>query len=112
MRNQEQKKSDPFYHSGPWLRLREVVLQRDRGMCVECMRLFKMGLIVKPRRAVMVHHIVPITEAPELRLVESNCESLCAMHHEQKHPERRQGGGKSVAAPDYGGDTKIRIIKV
>jgi len=33
----------------------------------------------------VVHHIVPIEQAPELRLVMSNLQSLCWLHHEAVH---------------------------
>ncbi|MCR4622097.1 MAG: HNH endonuclease [Clostridiales bacterium] len=81
--------TDPFYSSAAWQRLREQVVLRDRGMCVECLRLYELGLIRKPRRAQMVHHVIPLKDAPELALTESNLVSLCYKHHEEKHPERR-----------------------
>lgn len=99
------KESDPFYHSAAWLALRELALERDGGMCVECMRLFELGLIVKPARARMVHHKVPIKQRPDLALVLENTESLCFRHHEEKHPERREKA-KDADAP------KMRVIKV
>lgn len=99
-----QKQADPFYSTAAWQRLRALVIQRDRGMCVECMRLYSQGLIRRPRRAQMVHHIVPLSEAPQLAMVESNLESLCFRHHEEKHPERR--GGKQPR------DLPMRVIKV
>ncbi len=98
------KESDPFYHSAAWLRVRDLALERDRGMCVECMRLFEMGLIRKPARAQMVHHIIPRKQRPELSLVLENLESLCFRHHEEKHPERRE--------KTKGDAPKMRVIKV
>ena len=79
-------------------------------MCAECLRLFNAGLTVKPRRAVIVHHIRPISEAPEQALVIENLESLCFKHHEQRHPERRQRD--SGEAERYESDNKPRVIKV
>lgn len=98
------KQTEPFYSTAAWQRLREVVLQRDRGMCVECMRLYELGLIRRPRRAQMVHHKVPVKEAPQLAMVEDNLESLCYKHHEEKHPEKRATETRPTAP--------MRIIKV
>lgn len=98
------KQTEPFYSTAAWQRLRELVLQRDRGMCVECMRLYELGLIRRPRRAQMVHHIVPLSEAPQLAMVEDNLESLCFKHHEEKHPEKRASETRPTAP--------MRIIKV
>ena len=98
------KQTEPFYSTAAWQRLREVVLQRDRGMCVECMRLYELGLIRRPRRAQMVHHKVPVKEAPQLAMVEDNLESLCFRHHEEKHPEKRAIETRPTAP--------MRIIKV
>ena len=98
------KQTEPFYSTAAWQRLREVVLQRDRGMCVECMRLYELGLIRRPRRAQMVHHIVPVKDAPQLSLVAENLESLCYKHHEEKHPEKRSAETRPT--------NNMRIIKV
>lgn len=98
------KRTDPFYSTAAWQKLRALVIQRDRGMCVECMRLYELGLIRRPRRAQMVHHIVPLEEAPQLAMVESNLVSLCYKHHEEKHPERH--GNKQSR------DLPMRVIKV
>jgi|ERR1019366_2494474 5-methylcytosine-specific restriction protein A len=32
--------------------------------------------------AMEVHHVITITQDPSLRLVESNCQSLCKPHHQ------------------------------
>lgn len=99
-----QKQTNPFYSTAAWQKLRALVIQRDRGMCVECMRLYKMGLIRRPHRAQMVHHIVPLEEAPQLAMVESNLVSLCYKHHEEKHPEKRSAETRPT--------NSMRIIKV
>ena len=94
----------PFYHTEAWKRVRELALQRDMGMCRECMRALELGFGQKPRRAVMVHHIQPLKERPDLALDLNNLESLCAKHHEEKHPERRERD-KTAEGP------KMRVIK-
>lgn len=84
----EYKKSDPFYHTAAWRRLRAVALSRDDGMCQECMRRFRLGYGIAPRRATMVHHIVPIEERPDLALRLENLRSLCSECHNREHPEK------------------------
>ena len=37
--------------------------------------------------AQLVHHVIPIHDAPQLRLVWSNLQSLCAQHHQEVHHE-------------------------
>lgn len=75
------KESNPFYHTKAWKRLRKAALERDHGMCCDCMDLFRAGIIKKPRRAEMVHHIVPIEERPDLALCMENLRCLCQTCH-------------------------------
>lgn len=98
------KESLPFYHTEAWKRVRELVLQRDQGMCRDCMREMELGYGMKPRRATLVHHIQPLREHPELALDPDNLISLCPRHHEEKHAERRERE-KQVEEP------KMRVIK-
>lgn len=83
------KKSDPELHTATWERLRAQVIQ-EQPKCAECMRLFRMGVIVRPKDTFIVHHIIPRSVRPDLTYVRENLEGLCFEHHEQKHPERRQ----------------------
>ena len=87
------KESDPFYHTKAWKRLRKDALDRDKHMCQECMRRFEMGLIRKPRRAQMVHHLIPRTERPDLEMHLDNLQSLCWACHNEMHPEK---GGRPL----------------
>lgn len=104
-----EKQTDPFYGTDAWHRARQLALQRDGGMCQECMRRYKAGLIRKPHRADMVHHIIPREARPDLALDLHNLECLCNACHNKAHPEK--GGRK-----DRGGQPKpgraMRIIKV
>lgn len=102
------KKSDPFYHSAAWKETRRQRLLLDRGMCTECMKEFERGERVRPRRAVMVHHVLPFEERPDLALDLDNLRSLCDMHHNREHPEK--GGRGSAGAKKK--TTKMRVIKV
>lgn len=100
------KESDPFYHRAAWKRLRAAALQRDGGMCQECMRRLRAGYGIRPRRATMVHHIVPIEERPDLALRIDNLMSLCDECHNQMHPEK--GRREKPEIPR----AKMRVIKV
>lgn len=94
------KQSDPFYHSGPWLDVREDALLRDHYICQVCLQAFRDGRMRKPRRATIVHHIIPRTERPDLELDLANLQSVCATCHNQEHPEKggRPGADRQKAA--------------
>ena len=100
------KESEPFYHTAAWRRLRALVISRQGGMCYDCMERMRLGYLKKPRRATMVHHIVPYKERPDLALNENNLVALCDRCHEARHPERRQKTEKDEDKP------RMRIIKV
>jgi 5-methylcytosine-specific restriction endonuclease McrA len=58
----------------------------------------------------MVHHVLPLTERPDLALDLSNLRSLCDMHHNREHPEK---GGRGNAGRTKGkAPAKMRVIKV
>lgn len=101
------KKSAPFYHTAAWKRLRAVALSRDNGMCQKCMERFRAGYGVHPRRAQMVHHIIPVEERPDLALDLNNLQSLCWECHNEEHPEK--GGHNRQERVSAG---SARIIKV
>jgi 5-methylcytosine-specific restriction enzyme A len=60
-----------------WRNVRERVLQRDKYLCQRCLRAKR----VTP--AAEVHHKLKLAEHPELRLIESNLESLCIPCHKE-----------------------------
>ena len=108
MERMDYKKSEPFYHTAAWKRIRAVALSRDNGMCQDCMDRFRAGYGACPRRAVMVHHIVPISERPDLALNLNNLRSLCSECHNQEHPEK---GGPAPRTREMN-NGKARVIKV
>lgn len=65
-----------------WQQLSERY-RREHPLCVQCE---KQGIVTA---ADEVHHIVPITEAPWLRLEVSNLMALCVQCHRQMDRERR-----------------------
>ncbi len=99
------KVSDPFYHSTEWKALRRVALDRDGGMCCDCMDKFRAGLIKKPHRADVVHHIKNRKDYPELALDLSNLRSLCDTCHNKRHPDK----GRRAPEKPHG---RMRIIKI
>ena len=103
------KESLPFYHTAAWKRARAAALMRDNGMCQACMDRLRAGYGIRPRRATMVHHIIPLEDRPDLALDLSNLRSLCAECHNREHPEK--GGGRR-RTPERKPGGRMRIIKV
>lgn len=103
------KESDPFYHRVAWKRVRALAMQRDHGMCQDCMDRFRAGYGIRPHRAQMVHHIIPLEERPDLALNLDNLRSLCFECHNREHPEKgRQARQEEAPAARQG----MRVIKV
>lgn len=64
-----------------WERFREWFLQRPgKQYCHRCLELE--GEFAK---AEIVHHIIPVSERPDLRLVPDNCLPLCHKCHNEVH---------------------------
>ena len=103
---EEKKESNPFYHRKEWKRLRKIALERDQGMCQDCMDRLTDGYGFHPRRATTVHHLIPIEERPDLALCLENLRSLCEACHNRRHPEK----GRSPEEKKPVGN--MRIIKV
>lgn len=91
------KKADPFYTSKSWRKLRKAVLERDCYLCQRC----------RKRPAAIVHHIVPIRDDRELMRQMDNLESVCALCHNQLHPEKGSPVGKAAELP-HG----VRIMEI
>lgn len=66
-----------FYMSEDWYNFRLYILSKE-PFCRKC----KLIDILKPAK--VVDHIIDITDRPDLRLVESNCQSLCISCHNKK----------------------------
>ena len=78
-----------LYNSAVWKRLTSYVYERDKGCCQRC------GKFVHGRDA-HNHHIIPVADAPHLKLEPSNIKLLCSKCHVIEEQELRD---KSV--PDY-----------
>lgn len=101
------KESAPFYHTRAWKQVRAAALARDRGMCCDCRDRYSSGVGVRPNRATMVHHIIPVEERPDLALSLENLRSLCDACHNKNHPEK--GSGRQAEEPKQ---HKMRVIKI
>lgn len=93
------KKVDPFYISKPWRRVRLYVLQRNMYWCQVCKRRF----------ANTVHHKTARKERPDLALDPENLEAICAICHNQEHPEK---GRSSKLDGSEKKNEGMRIVKV
>jgi 5-methylcytosine-specific restriction protein A len=69
--------NDPFYQSKEWKALRTYHIE-THPYCVKC---WVVGVV---RPAKVVDHIIPIRNAPHLRLSRDNLQSMCVPHHNQK----------------------------
>lgn len=76
-----------FYLSTKWKHARAAALRRDGYRCKLCARY---GII---KQAEVVHHIVPLEDAPELAYRQSNLVSLCKACHNKQHSEK---GGRRL----------------
>jgi len=99
------KETNPFYKSKVWRQARTAALVRDHYLCVRCLQLNDATKRRRPRPAVLVHHIKPLEQYPELALELDNLESLCADCHNVLHPEK--GAAREREQP-----TGVLIIKI
>ena len=75
------KKTQTFYDSLEWKRIRKVVLSRDLGLCLVCK---DKGII---SYADIVHHIVELKEDSSKSLDINNLISLCNGCHNKIHSQ-------------------------
>ncbi len=84
---------------------------RDHEICQLCLAAFRAGKMRRPRRATIVHHIIPRTERPDLELDLDNLQSVCAVCHNQEHPEK--GGARGADKPASARPrVTARVIKI
>lgn len=77
-RHRRDKESDRFYHSRAWLNKRKEVMERDGGLCQECLA---NGDIVS---ADVVDHIIDLKQDKDKALDCDNLVAMCHEHHNQK----------------------------
>lgn len=80
MKLDRQTKTDPFYTTTRWKKLRQAVLRRDHFQCQQSKRV---KLI--PDEAVLVHHVLPREVFPEYQWESWNLISLSLQAHNQMH---------------------------
>ena len=109
-----EKRTDPFYSTWAWRAFRQRALERDLFECQICAQEGRFELDSEgrphPVRATMVHHIVPVREAPERALDMDNLMSLCNACHERMHPERH--GAQREETPPLAVRAGVRVIDV
>ena len=76
-RTDRDKQAAAFYKSDAWRKARALSMARHYGLCQDCLE----HDITKD--AVMVHHVKPLRQYPELALVQSNLRPLCNRCHAQ-----------------------------
>lgn len=71
-------------YDSKWEKFRDWFLsQPGNQICYRCLEM--RGDV---RAAEVVHHIQPLVDRPDLRLVEDNCQPLCRNCHEEIHGRR------------------------
>lgn len=78
------KKSNAFYQSKMWKVKRLEALNKTHGLCLHCMNEKRI------KRAEMIDHIIPIKVDWSLRLMITNLQPLCNVHHNAKTALDRQ----------------------
>lgn len=89
-RHQRDKEGQKFYTSKEWQKVREIVKQRDKGLCKLCFSNKKITY------ADMVHHIEERTENKEKQLDVNNLICLCNSCHNYVHGEYNNGNKKKM----------------
>ena len=82
-----------FYKSPEWQHKRKTILKRDGYSCRECAR------YGKTEGANTVHHVMPLSDRPDLKLDSRNLISLSDYDHERMH--NRLTGGLSKLGSEW-----------
>ena len=82
-KNADPSQADRFRWSSIWKRKAERIKQRDMFLCRACLAELEGTERKYNSNDLSVHHIDPLEQAYELRLVDSNLITLCSMHHKR-----------------------------
>lgn len=85
-RNANRESSDSRGYDAEWRKVRAIKVEKN-PLCERCLKIGKYVPINKKVNGNygVVHHIIPVEERPDLRLVLDNLESLCFECHEAHH---------------------------
>lgn len=78
---QRDKRSNSFYHSMAWKKVRKLAILNSNGLCVRC---FDNNRLVQ---GYIVDHIIPVKEDWSKRLELDNLQYLCLACHNKKTNE-------------------------
>ncbi len=86
--NKTKRQNQEFYSGARWKNKRLVILNRDAGLCLNCLR--------EGRTTIgnTVHHIIEINEDWELRYVDDNLETICDICHKKEHGNDTKSNSK------------------
>ena len=82
---------DSFRSSKLWQNKREEIKQRDKYLCVYCLKKHEGKQLSKDMinyRALSVHHIIPLCEDYDKRLDNGNLITLCRACHEEAEQDK------------------------
>jgi hypothetical protein len=90
--HKQRKLSDPFYQTGEWRVLVELVWQRDEALCQECLRAGMYKPLTKPSKDINyqghIDHMTPREQGGDDNM--SNLELLCYKCHASKSTMERK----------------------
>jgi 5-methylcytosine-specific restriction protein A len=89
------RSNDKFYNSQQWRKKRLNILSRDCGLCVMCR---EEGITTIGR---IVDHIVPLNDDKSLALTDSNLQTLCDTHHNQKTAKENKEREENVQSKQH-----------
>lgn len=79
--NKRDSKADKFRKTQAWIKKSIEIRQRDKYLCVVCMKNLYNTINTYNYDKLEVHHIVPINEDYNKRLDNDNLITLCNYHH-------------------------------
>ena len=71
-----------FRRTNKWKEKSIEIRERDHHLCQVCLRGLHMASRPLNYTGLSVHHIVPVSEAPDRKLDNDNLITLCSFHHE------------------------------
>lgn len=92
--------SKKFYKGKAWLKQRDYIYKRDKGLCQDCLEKGK----ITP--GIEVHHIKHLTpdniNNPDITLSDDNLTLLCKECHHRRHTPKREVTREGLMFNDRG----------